>query len=292
MRYKILLIDNDCAFIKSTKKWLESNGYLVSSACNGQEGFQKVKEEFPDLILLDMIMTYKTEGLRIAKAITADAAVKDIPIIKMIEESNAFSSETKSNRPDLSDKNVIKKPIDPKQLLDNISACLKKRSPEHYKDTEVVEKLIKKWEGKEGNFIMILHEVQNYYGYIPRDIAFDLTRYLDIPLAKIYEVISFYNYFKLEPPGKHIISICMGTACYLKGAPQLFKKIKSILNIEDKETTQDGMFQLQSVRCLGCCGLAPVIMIDGKIYGNLGPNDLDEIIAKYNNKRESCCSGI
>jgi len=286
VRYKILLIDNNCAFVKSTKIFLESKGYLVNTACNGQEGFQKVKEEFPDLILLDMMMTYKTEGLRIVKAITADAAIKDIPIIKIIEERKKFSNETKFNQINLQDKNVIEKPINYKQLLNNISACLQKRSSQHYKDTEMVENLIKKWEGKEGNLIMILHEVQNYYGYIPRGIAFDLTRCLNIPLARIYEVISFYNYFKLEPPGKHIISICMGTACYLKGAPQLFKKIKDILTIEDGEITQDGIFQLQSVRCLGCCGLAPVIMIDGKIYGNLKADDLVEIIAEYTNKEE------
>lgn len=168
--------------------------------------------------------------------------------------------------------------------MQNENSLIEKRSQEQSKDMLMVKSLIKKWEGKKGNLLMILHEAQNHYGYIPRDVIFELTCCLNIPLARIYEVISFYNYFKFEPPGKHIISICMGTACYLKGAVQLFKKINDILNIEDGEITPDGMFQLQSVRCLGCCGLAPVIMIDEKIYGNLKPNDLDEIIAKYNSK--------
>jgi NADH-quinone oxidoreductase subunit E len=133
---------------------------------------------------------------------------------------------------------------------------------------------------------MILHELQNHYGYIPRDIAFNLTRDLGIPLARIYEVISFYHYFQLEPPGKNVIAVCMGTACYLKGAPQLLDELKDILNIEEGETTPDGLFQLKGVRCLGCCGLAPVIMINDKVYGNLKPGELMEIISKYSNEAQ------
>ena len=184
-------------------------------------------------------------------------------------------------------KAILEKPVDPENLLKNVSIFLSKRGKEHYESMSMTEKLISKWKGKEGNLIMILHEVQNHYGYVPRNVAFDLSRHLDIPLARIYEVISFYHYFKLQEPGKHIISICIGTACYLKGAPQLLKEIKNLLNIEEGQITQDGMFQLQGVRCLGCCGLAPVIMIDDKIYGNLKPNDLIDIISKYTNKKVS-----
>lgn len=289
MQYKILLIDDDCDFVDATKLLLEANDYHVITANNGQEGFQKVKKESPDLILLDMMMTYKTEGAETAKAIAADAAIKDVPIIMITGAKKEFSFplELKANNETLPIKAVLEKPVDPENLLKNISMFLEKRGSAHYENLSVTEKLIKKWEGREGNLIMILHEVQNHYGFIPRNVAFDLARHLDTPLARIYEVISFYHYFKLQEPGKHIISICMGTACYLKGAPQLLKEIKHLLNIDEGEITEDGMFQLEGVRCLGCCGLAPVIMIDGKIYGNLKPNDLIDIISKYtNNKAE------
>jgi NADH-quinone oxidoreductase subunit E len=147
--------------------------------------------------------------------------------------------------------------------------------------TKELEKLVETWKGKKGTLIMILHEIQNQYGYIPEDVSIKLANLLDIPLARIYEVITFYHYFKLNPPGKYKISVCMGTACYLKGAPNLIDELKELLNIEEGETTKDGLFQLESVRCLGCCGLAPVMTIDDKVYGNLKKDDLHNIIGSY-----------
>jgi NADH-quinone oxidoreductase subunit E len=147
--------------------------------------------------------------------------------------------------------------------------------------TKELEKLVETWKGKKGTLIMILHEIQNQYGYIPEDVSIKLANLLDIPLARIYEVITFYHYFKLNPPGKYKISVCMGTACYLKGAPDLIDELKELLNIEEGETTKDGLFQLESVRCLGCCGLAPVMTINDKVYGNLKKDDLHDIIGSY-----------
>jgi NADH-quinone oxidoreductase subunit E len=149
-------------------------------------------------------------------------------------------------------------------------------------NTEVkIKNLIEKWRGIEGNLIMILHTIQNEYGYIPRQVSFELQKLLDIPLARIYEVITFYNYFKLDKPGKYIISLCMGTACYLKGAPRILNELKKVLDVEESETTADGIFHLEVVRCLGCCGLAPVLMINGKVFGKLKPEDIKALIEDY-----------
>ncbi len=142
---------------------------------------------------------------------------------------------------------------------------------------EIIE-IVNKWKGKKGNLIMIFHEVQNIYGYVPRDSSMQLSKLLNVPLAKIYEVLTFYNYFKLNPPGKHIIAICMGTACYLKGANIILEEIKSILNIEEGVTTEDGLFYIDVVRCVGCCGLAPIMMIDEKVYGKVKKEDLVSIL--------------
>jgi len=144
-----------------------------------------------------------------------------------------------------------------------------------------IKNLVDKWKDKEGNLIMILHEIQNHHGYVARELALELSQMLGVPLARIYEVITFYNFFKLSPPGKHRIAVCMGTACYLKGAPEILKEIKNILHVEEGKTTKDGQFHLDMVRCLGCCGLAPVMMIDDKVYGKVKKAEIMDILSKY-----------
>ena len=141
--------------------------------------------------------------------------------------------------------------------------------------------LVQQWKGKEGNLIMILHEIQNHHGYVPRELSLELSRMLDVPLARIYEVLTFYNFFKLTPPGKHRIALCMGTACYLRGAQVILDEIKNILGIKEGQTTKDGLFYLDVVRCLGCCGLAPVVMIDSKVYGKVKKSEIADILSKY-----------
>ncbi|MBF0478663.1 MAG: NAD(P)H-dependent oxidoreductase subunit E, partial [Candidatus Omnitrophica bacterium] len=107
---------------------------------------------------------------------------------------------------------------------------------------------------------------------------------LDVPLARIYEVITFYNYFKIDPPGKNLIAVCMGTACYLKGTPQILEEMERLLKVKEGQTTPDGLFHLQLVRCLGCCGLAPVLTVNGKVYGKVKKDDVPKILAEYSAK--------
>jgi NADH-quinone oxidoreductase subunit E len=146
--------------------------------------------------------------------------------------------------------------------------------------------LASKWKDKQGNLIMILHELQNHYGYVPRPAALELSKILGVPLARIYEVITLYNFFKLEAPGKHKIAVCMGTACYLKGAPVILNEIKTILNVEEGGSTKDKLFQLDVVRCLGCCGLSPVIKIDDKVYGKVKKSEVMDILSQYGNSKK------
>lgn len=140
---------------------------------------------------------------------------------------------------------------------------------------------IAQWKDQPGNLIMILHKAQEEYGYIPRDVAFKLAEILQVPLAKIYGVITFYHFFKLEQPGKNIIAVCMGTACYLKGGEDIIKELETILGVGLNCITNDGKFSVEAVRCLGCCGLSPVISINGTVYGKLSKNQLPEILSKY-----------
>ena len=155
---------------------------------------------------------------------------------------------------------------------------------ENVKLSKEVLDFIDVWKDKPGNLIMVLHKVQEEYGYVPRDIALELGRIMDVPLAKIYGVITFYHFFKLEKPGKNKIQVCMGTACYLKGGQDLIQELENILGIGVNQTTEDELFSLEAVRCVGCCGLAPVMVIEGDTYGKLTPEKLPEILAKYTEK--------
>lgn len=144
-----------------------------------------------------------------------------------------------------------------------------------------LESFVREWKDKPGNLIMILHRVQEEFTYVPRAAAERLARELNMPLAKIYGVMTFYHYFKTTKPGKYRLAICMGTACYLKGGQTLLEEAESILGIKGHEVTADGLFSIDAVRCVGCCGLAPVLMVGNDVYGKLTKEQVPEIIAKY-----------
>jgi NADH:ubiquinone oxidoreductase subunit E len=142
-----------------------------------------------------------------------------------------------------------------------------------------VDALVEKWKDEEGSLILILHEIQNQHGYVPREVAMEVSHALGVGLARIYEVITFYHYFQLKPPGRHNMAVCMGTACYLKGAPALLTEAKNQLKIEEGNTTPDREWHLDVVRCIGCCGMSPAMVVDGKVHGRLKPGDVAQQLA-------------
>lgn len=147
--------------------------------------------------------------------------------------------------------------------------------------TPQISAFIEEWKSKPGNLIMVLHQVQQTYGYIPRNIAIEISERLSVPLAKIYGVVTFYNFFKLQKAGKYKIQVCLGTACYIRGGDDLLKTLEKELGIGLNATTADGMFSIEAVRCLGCCGLAPVIVVNGNVHGRLTSKDVPGIIEQY-----------
>jgi len=146
--------------------------------------------------------------------------------------------------------------------------------------TPELKAFIAEWKNKPGNLIMVLHRVQQHYGYIPREVAFEVADMLNVPLAKIYGVITFYNFFKLKKPGRNQIQVCLGTACYLKGGEDIIQEIEGILGVGLNTVTPDGEFSIEAVRCMGCCGLAPVMVVNGEVYGKVKTEDLQGVIAK------------
>lgn len=140
---------------------------------------------------------------------------------------------------------------------------------------------IEEWKVKPGSLIMILHKTQETFGFISKPAAEKLSQMTNIPLARIYGVITFYHFFKTKKPGRHRISVCLGTACYLKGGGDLIDEARRILNIKKEEVTPDGLFSVDEVRCVGCCGLAPVMTIGAETYGKLTKDQLPAIFEKY-----------
>ncbi|MFZ9010292.1 MAG: NADH-quinone oxidoreductase subunit NuoE [Anaerohalosphaeraceae bacterium] len=133
----------------------------------------------------------------------------------------------------------------------------------------------------ESYLIAVLHKAQELYGYLPQDVMDQVAEKMQIPTAHIWGVATFYHYFNLKPVGKNIVSVCMGTACYVKGADKVLEALKRELGIQVGETTEDKLFTLQEARCLGACGIAPVIMINDKIYGELDAKKTVDLINQY-----------
>ena len=147
--------------------------------------------------------------------------------------------------------------------------------------TPGIEAFIEKWQDKPGNLIMVLHRVQEEFGFIPRKAAFEVAAALDVPVAKIYGVITFYHFFKLTKPGKNQIAVCMGTACYLKGGQDLIEECERILGVGLNTVTEDGEFSVEAVRCIGCCGLAPVLTVNGEVFGRVTIKQMKKIIEQF-----------
>jgi len=147
-----------------------------------------------------------------------------------------------------------------------------------------IEAFIEKWKEKPGNLIMVLHRVQEEFGYIPRDAAFEVAAALEIPVAKIYGVITFYHFFKLTKPGRTQIAVCMGTACYLKGGQDLIDECERILGVGLNTVTEDGEFSVEAVRCIGCCGLAPILTVNGEVFGDVNTKQMRKIIEQFEGK--------
>jgi NADH-quinone oxidoreductase subunit E/NADP-reducing hydrogenase subunit HndA len=144
-----------------------------------------------------------------------------------------------------------------------------------------IKEICKKFNNDGGELINVLHQTQSYIGYLPAEVQELIAKELNVSVAQVYGVVSFYSFFTMTPKGEHPISVCMGTACYVRGAEKVLDEFKRILNINVGETTPDGKFSLTALRCIGACGLAPVITIGEQVYGRLSPEDVQGIVDKY-----------
>jgi len=148
-------------------------------------------------------------------------------------------------------------------------------------DSDQLNIIINKYEGHEGFLIQLLLEIQNEFNWIPREAIEEISSKFQVPISQIYRVASFYQAMSLTPIGRHLVQVCMGTACHVRGAKKILDNIGDHLGIVEGETTDDMKFTLRRVNCLGCCAMGPVILVDKDYHGNVTPSKVDEIIEMY-----------
>lgn len=148
-------------------------------------------------------------------------------------------------------------------------------------DVNKIREICSSFRNDPQELINVLHKCQEHFGYLPAEVQEVISNELSVPVAKVYGVVTFYSFFTMTPKGKHPISICMGTACYVRGAEKVLEEFKKELGLQVGQTSADGKFSLSSLRCVGACGLAPVVMVGDKTYGRVAPDDVKNILKEY-----------
>lgn len=148
-------------------------------------------------------------------------------------------------------------------------------------DLQQLKEVCKSFNNDPGELINVLHRAQGIFGYLPAEVQEVVARELGISVAKVYGVVTFYSFFTMVPRGKYPISVCTGTACYVRGAEKVLDEVKRILKVPVGETTPDGKFSIAGLRCVGACGLAPVVLVGDKTYGRVAPDGVKEILKEY-----------
>lgn len=156
--------------------------------------------------------------------------------------------------------------------------CCNSEKNEMFKELEAY---INALPSKEGALIEVLHRAQHIFGYLPEEVQAFVAEKLEIPVSKVYGVVTFYSFFTTEPRGKYVINVCMGTACFVRGAGDVLKEFEKQLNLKSGETTPDMKFTVGSLRCVGACGLAPVVTVNDKVYGHVTADQVQKIISEY-----------
>ncbi|WP_423128860.1 NADH-quinone oxidoreductase subunit NuoE [Gaoshiqia sp. Z1-71] len=155
------------------------------------------------------------------------------------------------------------------------------------KTVELIREICAQFNNQETELINVLHQVQHKLGYLPAEVQEVIAKELNASVAKVYGVVTFYSFFTMLPQGQHPISVCMGTACYVRGAEKVLTEFKRQLGIDVGQTSADGKFSLSCLRCVGACGLAPVVLVGEKVYGRVSPQQVSKIIAEY---QEGCAT--
>jgi NADH-quinone oxidoreductase subunit E/NADP-reducing hydrogenase subunit HndA len=283
---RILIVDDEPVVIKSAERVLKAEGYDVEGAAGGREAILKLEKGGYDLVFTDLKMP-EVDGLTLIKWIRKSSQVIGIVII-----TGYPSQDTIKDALELGIIDYIPKPFTPSVLLDVTARAVewtKGKKPAEEKEGEEfppamaaeLDRVIQLYNNIPGSLIPVLQRAQEIVGYLPPVVQRRIAKGLNIPVAEVHGVVSFYSFFTMKPRGDHNIRVCLGTACYVKGIEGIVSKIHDALNINIGETTENRTFSLEGVRCLGACGLAPVMVIDQETFGAMTPKKALEIIGRY-----------
>ncbi len=285
MKGNILVVDDEQVVLKSCERILTPEGYQVNTAASAKEALGLLDKSQYDLIITDLMMP-EMNGLDFMKQVRTKN-----PDINIVVITGYPSQESIKESLSLRIVDYLPKPFSPILLLDvtNKAVELKKKgvAPEpqaedYTEETAAkLDEIIKKHKDRPGSLIPVLQESQELVGYLPPVVQRHIAKGLKAPVSEVHGVVSFYSFFTMKPKGKHNIRVCLGTACYVKGAEEIVKKIGDGLGIEVGGITGDKKFSFETVRCLGACGLAPVVVVDKDTHGSINPVKVLDLLKDY-----------
>ncbi len=281
----ILIVDDEPVVIKSCESILRTEGYNIDSAFNGRDAIGILQKAKYDLVITDLKMP-EVDGIDLIRWLRSSKPETGIVVI-----TGYPSQDTIKDALNLGIIDYLPKPFTPQILIDVTTKALSlvktHQYPEKTIEDEVaskssaLERIILENRNRPGSLIPVLQQAQELIGYLPPSVQRHIARGLNIPVSEVHSVVSFYSFFTMKPKGRHNIRVCLGTACYVKRAEEILQKFKERLDIDIGEVTKDKIFSLESVRCLGACGLAPVVVVDQEIYGSVNPTKTEDIIKRY-----------
>lgn len=285
MTGRILVVDDEPVVVKSCERILTPEGYAVDSASDGREAMSKLGKDGYDLVITDLKMP-DIDGIELLRWIRNSKPDTGVVVI-----TGYPSQESIREALSLRILDYLPKPFSPTLLVEVTQKAMEfvkageaaeVRAEEYTEEmARELDVIIKKYRKKPGSLIPVLQEAQELIGYLPPSVQRLIARGLSLPVSEVHGVVSFYSFFTMKPKGKHNIRVCLGTACYVKGAEEIVKKLRDRLNIDIGGVTEDKKFSLDAVRCLGACGLAPVVVIDKDTYGSINPVKSTEILNEY-----------
>jgi NADH-quinone oxidoreductase subunit E/NADP-reducing hydrogenase subunit HndA len=285
MEGSILIVDDDPIVVKSCEYVLKPEGYDVTGVTRVKEAMGVLVNQNFDLILTDLKMP-EIDGVKFISMLKEKNIKAGIIVI-----TGYPSQESLKDTLEMGIIDYVPKPFSPSILLDVVAKGLKfmlaranaavATEDATTSKADDLKKMINSYKHTPGALIPVLQKAQELIGYLPPSVQRIIAKEMRIPVSEVHGVVSFYSYFTMKPRGKHSIRVCLGTACYVKQANEILEKLKGFLHIEAGGITDDRKFSLETVRCLGACGLAPVVVIDGDTYGAVDPVRSKDLLNDY-----------
>ncbi len=283
---KILVVDDEPVVVRSCERILRAEGYPVDGVLSAKEGILRMEQNHYNLVLTDLKMP-EIDGITLIRWIKREMPATGIVII-----TGYPTQETIKEALDLGIIDYVPKPFTPAVLTDVVKravewvsgeAAAEEKPEEEFPPSMLAEldRVIEQFKDRPGSSIPVLQRCQEIVGYLPPQVQKRIAKGLNISSAEIHSIVSFYSFFTMKPRGDHNIRVCLGTACYVKRVEESLNRIKEDLKINVGEVTGDKKFSLETVRCLGACGLAPVMVIDDDTFGAVTPKKITEILSQY-----------